>query len=86
MENGHFVNQFNEIKAIVNGKTMDEARKAVGDGVTNDFIEGERRIIDANYKDILVTITENGGLAKINSTFEKYSPGGIFLGVEIVVE
>lgn len=80
MEKIHYISQWEEVKRMTDGKTMDEVRAIFGNDITNDLRES-REFIDANYKDILVTIYEEDGKARLDTSVECYNKEGIFLGV-----
>lgn len=80
MNREHYVNQYNEVADSVKGMTIEQIREFFGDGVTNDFVEGDERIIDANYKDILVTVVDRNGSVELTRDFEMYSSDGVYLG------
>ena len=82
MNKEHYLKQYNEVADIVKGKTIEQIRDIFGNGVTNDFVEGDERIIDANYKDILVTVVERNGAVEMTRNFEMYSSEGVYLGLE----
>lgn len=77
METNRYVSQWKEVKEMTAGKTMDEIRSVFGKDVTNDFREGDEEIIDANYKDILVTFVD----ARLHNCIEAYDRNGVFLDV-----
>lgn len=80
MNREHYVNQYNEVADSVKGMTIEQIRDFFGNGVTNYFVEGDERIIDANYKDILVTVVERDGGVVVARSFEMYSSDGVYLG------
>lgn len=83
MNKEHYLKQYNEVADIVKGKTIEQIRDFFGNGVTNDFVEYGRHIIDANYKDILVTVVvEENGLVELVRDYEIYSSDGVYLGLE----
>ena len=89
METKDFIAQWKEVKEMTEGKTMDEIREMFGKDITNDLRAGveaglDRDIIDANYKDILVTFMEKRGKARLHNWIETYNKDGYFLGVVIV--
>ena len=81
MKTTHYIDQWREVKAMTDGKTMDEIRNIFGEGVTNDFVEDGVRIIDTNYKDILVTLSNEDGKVRLADSFECYDKDGVFIGV-----
>ena len=60
METKDYIAQWKEVKEMTGGKTMDEIRTIFGKNIKNDLRVGiepglDHDIIDANYKDILVS-------------------------------
>ena len=86
MEVKDYIAQWEEVKEMTEGKTMDDIRTIFAKDITNDLRVGtepgiDHDIIDANYKDILVTFVEKDGKARLHNWIEMYNDGGIFLGV-----
>lgn len=82
MEKEHYLKQYNEVADAIKGMALEQIRDFFGDGIANDFAEGDERLIDANYKDILVTVVERNGAVELTRYFEMYSSEGVFLGLE----
>ena len=86
MEVKDYIAQWEEVKEMTEGKTMDDIRTIFANDITNDLRVGkepgiDHDIIDTNYKDILVTFVEKDGKARLHNWIEMYNDGGIFLGV-----
>ena len=86
MEVKDYIAQWEEVKEMTEGKTMDDIRTIFANDITNDLRVGkepglDHDIIDTNYKDILVTFVEKDGKAHLHNWIEMYSKEGIFLGV-----
>ena len=86
MEVKDYIAQWEEVKEMTDGKTMDDIRNIFANDITNDLRVGkepgiDHDIIDTNYKDILVTFVEKDGKARLHNWIEMYNDGGIFLGV-----
>ena len=86
MEVKDYIAQWKEVKEMTEGKTMDEIRTIFANDITNDLRVGieagiDHDIIDANYKDILVTFVEKDGKAHLHNWIEMYNENGVFLGV-----
>ena len=86
MEVKDYIAQWEEVREMTEGKTMDDIRNIFANDITNDLRVGieaglDHDIIDANYKDILVTFMEKNGKARLHNWIEMYSKEGIFLGV-----
>lgn len=79
MEREKFIQQWREVKAMTEGKTIDEIRQIFGKDITNDFMELGFVTIDTNYKDILVTFTEINGKAVLLNDVECYNEYGVFI-------
>lgn len=79
MEREKFIQQWREVKAMAEGKTIDEIRQIFGKNITNDFMEMGFTTIDTNYKDILVTFTEINGKAVLLNDVECYNEYGVFI-------
>lgn len=84
MERERYIEQYREVKETTKGMTMDEVREHFGDNVSNDFVEGGVRIIDTNYKDILVTFSERDGNVELSNFIEMYSSDDVFIGATFV--
>lgn len=82
MEKEHYLKQYNEVADAIKGMALEQIRDFFGEGIANDFVEGDERIIDANYKDILVTVVERNGAVEMTRNFEMYSSEGVYLGLE----
>jgi hypothetical protein len=86
MERKDYIAQWEEVKEMTEGKTMDDIRNIFANNITNDLRVGieagiDHDIIDTNYKDILVTFVEKDGKASLHNWIEMYDKEGIFLGV-----
>ena len=86
MEMKDYIAQWEEVKEMTEGKTMDDIRNIFANDITNDLRVGieagiDHDILDTNYKDILVTFVEKDGKAHLHNWIETYSDGGVFLGV-----
>lgn len=86
MEMKDYIAQWKEVKEMTEGKTMEEIRSIFGKDITNDLRVGieagiDHDIIDANYKDILVTFVEKDGNAHLHNWIETYNKEGVFLEV-----
>ena len=84
MEVKDYIAQWKEVKEMTEGKTMDEIRTIFANDITNDLRVGieagiDHDIIDANYKDILVTFIEKNGKAHLHNWIETYNENGVFL-------
>ena len=86
MEVKDYIAQWEEVKEMTEGKTMDDIRTIFANDITNDLRVGieagiDHDIIDTNYKDILVTFVEKHGKALLNNWIEMYNENGVFIGV-----
>lgn len=84
MEREKFIQQWREVKAMTEGKTIDEIRQIFGKNITNDFMEMGFTTIDTNYKDILVTFTEINGKVVLLNDVECYNEYGVFIDLIFV--
>ena len=79
-----YIAQWEEVKEMTENKTMDDIRNIFANDITNDLRVGidagiDHDIIDANYKDILVTFAEKDGKAHLHNWIETYDENGVFL-------
>ena len=79
-----YIAQWEEVKEMTENKTMDDIRNIFANDITNDLRVGidagiDHDIIDANYKDILVTFIEKDGKAHLHNWIETYDENGVFL-------
>ena len=86
MNTEDYIRQWNEVKAMTEGKTMDEIRAMFGSQITNEFEEewcGHTYVtIDANYKDICVTFENcKDGSTMLDPRFESYDEEGMWDGI-----
>ena len=77
MEIKDYIAQWVEVKKMTIGKTMEEVHALFGNEVTN-YRRDE--LLDANYKDILVSFGEKDGKANLHTTIEMYNENDIFIG------
>ena len=78
MEIKDYIAQWVEVKKMTIGKTMEEVHDLFGNEVTN-YRRDE--LLDANYKDILVSFGEKDGKANLHTTLEMYNENDMFIGL-----
>lgn len=84
MEKKDFINQWEEVMEMSNGKSADEIRSLFKDRIINEVEMGEgldHDLIDVNYKNIRVTFILKNGNAKLHYFLEAYDNDRNFVSV-----
>ena len=78
------ITDFLEASSIIDGMTFEEAKELPknDERFTYGALDGSGGdMVDLNFKSILVTVENVGGVANVIDDYEVYGEGGEFLGV-----